>query len=133
MDSINKVIDNLEDYKKNCRKKILNGFTIDQMVKKMSNIIETIAKEPNKDKKMYSNNLDICKELITNRLINIEEKYTWEVREYNSYYGFSVDDVENYKFQIFKDKMWQHKWYRGFIRFLQKTGIMKQLKKLTNM
>lgn len=133
VDSINKVIDNLEDYKKNCRKKILNGFTIDQMVKKMSNIIETIAKEPNKDKKMYSNNLDICKELITNRLINIEEKYTWEVREYNSYYGFSVDDVENYKFQIFKDKMWQHKWYRGFIRFLQKTGIMKQLKKLTNM
>ena len=133
VDSINKIIDNLEDYKKKCRNKILNGFTIDQMVNKMSNIIESTAKEPNKEKKISSNNLDICKELITNRLINIEEKYTWEAREYNSYYGFSADNVDNYKFEIFKDKMWQHKWYRGFIRFLQKTGIMKVLKKLTNM
>ena len=112
VDAINKILANLKKYKQNCRKKILNGFTIDQMVIRMSNILENIAK---------------------NRLINISEKYGWEAKEYNSYFGFSTDDIEGYKFELFKEKMWQHKWYRGIIRFLQKTGIMKQLKKLTNM
>lgn len=133
VDAINKILANLKKYKQNCRKKILNGFTIDQMVIRMSNILENIANEPNKQKKIESDNIDICKELITNRLINISEKYGWEAKEYNSYFGFSIDDIEGYKFELFKEKMWQHKWYRGIIRFLQKTGIMKQLKKLTNM
>lgn len=133
VDAINKILANLKKYKQNCRKKILNGFTIDQMVIRMSNILENIANKPNKQKKIESDNIDICKELITNRLINILEKYGWEAKEYNSYFGFSTDDIEGYKFELFKEKMWQHKWYRGIIRFLQKTGIMKQLKKLTNM
>ena len=133
VDAINKILANLKKYKQNCRKKILNGFTIDQMVIRMSNILENIANKPNKQKKIESDNIDICKELITNRLINISEKYGWEAKEYNSYFGFSIDDIEGYKFELFKEKMWQHKWYRGIIRFLQKTGIMKQLKKLTNM
>ena len=133
VDAINKILANLKKYKQNCRKKILNGFTIDQMVIRMSNILENIADKPNKQKKIESDNIDICKELITNRLINISEKYGWEAKEYNSYFGFSIDDIEGYKFELFKEKMWQHKWYRGIIRFLQKTGIMKQLKKLTNM
>ncbi len=133
VDAINKILANLKKYKQNCRKKILNGFTIDQMVIRMSNILKNIANEPNKQKKIESDNIDICKELITNRLINISEKYGWEAKEYNSYFGFSIDDIEGYKFELFKEKMWQHKWYRGIIRFLQKTGIMKQLKKLTNM
>ena len=133
VDAINKILANLKKYKQNCRKKILNGFTIAQMVIRMSNILENIANKPNKQKKIESDNIDICKELITNRLINISEKYGWEAKEYNSYFGFSIDDIEGYKFELFKEKMWQHKWYRGIIRFLQKTGIMKQLKKLTNM
>ena len=133
VDAINKILANLKKYKQNCRKKILNGFTIDQMVIRMSNILKNIANEPNKQKKIESDNIDICKELITNRLINISEKYGWEAKEYNSYFGFSIDDIEGYKFELFKEKMWQHKWYRGIIRFLQKTGIRKQLKKLTNM
>lgn len=133
VDAINKILANLKKYKQNCRKKILNGFTIDQMVIRMSNILKNIANKPNKQKKIESDNIDICKELITNRLINISEKYGWEAKEYNSYFGFSIDDIEGYKFELFKEKMWQHKWYRGIIRFLQKTGIMKQLKKLTNM
>lgn len=131
--AINKVIANLDDYKKNCREKIINGFTIDQMVIKMSNIIENTVNNPNKEKKLSYNNIDICKELITNRLINIEEKYKWEAKEYNSYYGFSTEDIENYKFELFKEKMWTHKWYRGLIRILQKSGIINAVKKWSNM
>ena len=132
VNAINKVIGNLDTYKKNCRKKILNGFTIDQMVSKMANILENTAKEPNKEKMLLNTNLDICKELITNRLINIKEKYKWEAKEYNSYYGFSTTDADNYKLELFKEKMWTHKWYRGFIRVLQKLGIIKAFKKWKN-
>ena len=130
--AINKVIANIDSYKQNCRQKILNGFTIDQMVNKMSNIIENTVNNPDKQKIIPNSNLDICKELITNRLINIEEKYKWEAKEYNSYYGFSANDIENYKFELFKEKMWTHKWYRGLIRILQKSGIIKAVKKWSN-
>ena len=41
-------LNNIDELKKNCRKKILNGFTLDQMVKKFSKIIDdSIAKEKN--------------------------------------------------------------------------------------
>ncbi len=130
VDAINKILKNLKKYKENCRNKILNGFTIDQMVKNMTEIIENTVKNPNKNKGISINNLDICKELITNKLINIEEKYIWEAKEYNNYYGFSTEETESYKFELFKEKMWQHKWYRGIIRLLQKLGIMKALKKV---
>ena len=133
INAINKVIENLEKYKQNCRKKILNGFTIDQMVVKMTNILKETAQNPNSKKCISNNNIDICKELITNRLIGISDKYVWEAKEYNKFYGYSTDDMQNYKFELFKDKMWQHKWYRGIIKLLQKTGIMKALKKVSNL
>ena len=131
--AINKVISNLDYYKKNCREKILNGFTINQMVTKMSKILENTVNNPNKEKMISSNNIDIAKELITNRLMTIEEKYKWEAKEYNSYYGLSTNDIENYKFELFKEKMWTHSWYRKIIRILQKSGIIKAVKKWSNM
>lgn len=132
IDAINKVLKNLKSYKANCRKRILNGFTIDQMVIKMSSIMENVVKNPNPQKIISDKNIDICKELITNKLLSMSDKTLWEIKQYNNYYGFKTDDAQNYKFEVFKDKMWQHKWYRGIIRLLQKTGIMKLLKKVSN-
>ena len=49
VDKALKTLDNLDNIKKNCRKKILNGFTLNQMVKKFSIIIDdSIEKEKNK-------------------------------------------------------------------------------------
>ncbi len=132
IDAINKVLKNLKTYKANCRKRILNGFTIDQMVIKMSSIMENVVKNPNPQKIISDKNIDICKELITNKLLSMSDKTLWEIKQYNNYYGFKIDDAQNYKFEVFKDKMWQHKWYRGIIRLLQKTGIMKLIKKVSN-
>ena len=132
IDAINKVLKNLKTYKVNCRKRILNGFTIDQMVIKMSSIMENVVKNPNPQKIISDKNIDICKELITNKLLSMSDKTLWEIKQYNNYYGFKIDDAQNYKFEVFKDKMWQHKWYRGIIRLLQKTGIMKLIKKVSN-
>lgn len=128
VDAVNKVIDNLEKYKKECRNRVLHGFTVNQMVKNMTNILQDIVKNPNSNKKME--NMDISKELITNRFIAQEDKYKWLVKEYNNHYGFKEEDSGNYKFEMFKSKMWQHKWYRGIIKGLKKIGLIDFIKKL---
>ena len=128
VDAVNKVIDNLEKYKKECRNRILNGFTVNQMVKNMTNILQDVVKNPNNNKKI--SNMDIAKELITNKFIGQEDKYRWQVKQYNSYYGFKEDDGENYKFEMFKSTMWKYKWYRGLIKCLKKIGIIDFIKKL---
>lgn len=127
--AINKVLNNLNEYKKECRKRILDGFTIDQMVEKMTNIIDNTIKKSNESKIMDINNLDVCKELMTYKFMLNQAKYEWECKDYNKYYGFNIHNGKNYKFELFKEKMWQHKWYRGFIRLLQKVGIMGAIKK----
>ena len=91
----------------------------------ITNEIETPSQEKIENGKALSNVIDICKELITEKLMNIEEKYKWECMQYNKYYGFKESSI---KFQIFKEKMWKHKWYRAFIRILQKMGIIKTIK-----
>ena len=126
--AINKVLNNLKEYKKECRKRILDGFTIDQMVEHMTKIIDETVKNPNKNKMMLNTNSDIGKELITNKFMLGQAKYEWECKEYNNYYGFETSGG-NYKFELFKEKMWQHKWYRGMIKMLQKVGIMGAIKK----
>ena len=127
--AINRILKDLSTYKKECRKRILDGFTIDQMVKNMTKILEDTIDNPNKNKKIDFANIDICKEIITNKFMLNEAKYSWESKEYNNYFGFETIDSKNYKFQLFKEKMWQHKWYRGFIKLLQKIGIMGAIKK----
>ena len=129
VNALNSVLDNLNEYQKHCRERILNGFTIDQMKQNMSEIITSEIETPSQEKiengKALSNVIDICKELITEKLMNIEEKYKWECIQYNKYYGFKESSI---KFQIFKERMWKHKWYRAFIRILQKMGIIKTIK-----
>lgn len=129
VNALNSVLDNLNEYQKHCRERILNGFTIDQMKQNMSEIITSEIETPSQEKiengKALSNVIDICKELITEKLMNIEEKYKWECMQYNQYYGFKESSI---KFQIFKERMWKHKWYRAFIRILQKMGIIKTIK-----
>ena len=52
VDKALKALKNLDALKKNCRKKILEGFTLNHMVKKFSKIIDdSIEKEKNKNKK----------------------------------------------------------------------------------
>ena len=131
VNGINKILDNLDKYKANCRKRILDGFTINQMVVRMNDIIEEIHNNPSKEiienGRGLSNNKSICKELITRYILSAEEKYLWECQEYNRYFGIVR---YNYKFELFKEKMWRSSVYRGFVRILQKIGIMKALKRM---
>lgn len=126
VDCINEVLNNLEFYKSNCRKRIINNFTIKNMIQKMSNILEETAKKPNINKiengKCLLNNLNIGKELITTNLKNDEIEYTWECTEYEkAIYGqaYSMKKM-NYKKEILKEKLWKIPMWRGFIKVVHK-------------
>ncbi len=134
IDAINKVIGNLDNYKENCRKRILNGFTINQMAEKMSEIFINTKNNPNSEKSQngiaLSKMKDITKELIIRYLVTVEAKYKWECAEYNQKHEYKNN---NYKLQLFKDRMWKHAWYRALIKLLQKTKIMNKIKKIRKM
>lgn len=131
VEGVNNIIENLETYKNNCRDRILSGFTISQMVKNMSKEFEKVHDNPNKEKiengKQLEKNMEIVKELVTRGFSSIEPKYSWECESYNNYYGYKE---YNYKMQLFKEKMWKNPMYRGFIKFLQKIGIIGIIKKI---
>lgn len=87
VEGINKVLNNLEYYKKNARNRILNGFTIDNMIENMDKVFEEINKNPNVKKieqaKKMQNSIDITKELITKNCITEQAEYEWLVQNFN--------------------------------------------------
>lgn len=130
--AINRVLKNLEQYKSKCRERILKEFTIDKMIENISNIILDIYKKPNQTNiengNGLSRNLTICKELSCDFLEESNEHYRWQCLQYNSNYYEVNNDLGISKKAIIKERLWTHKLYRGFIKILQKTGIMKVLK-----
>ncbi len=128
VDAINKVLNNLQEYKQNCRQRILDGFTIEHMINKMTNILEETTKNPNQEKikngEGLAKNLVITKELINLHFMTTKEDYGWLCSEYNNKsYGVFVNNAS------LKDKLWSNPLWRFWIRFLQKTGLMSVLKK----
>ena len=87
VEGINKVLNNLDYYKKNARNRILNGFTIDNMVENMDKVFEEINKNPNVQKieqaKNMQNSIDITKELITKNCITEQAEYEWLAQNFN--------------------------------------------------
>ena len=85
--AIEKVIKNLKNYKKNAREKIINGFTIDNMVEKMSNIFEKTVQNPDTNKiengRKLNSNMDLTKELFTRFLISSKSEYDWTSQNFN--------------------------------------------------
>lgn len=128
--AINKVLKNLNTYKNNCRKKISNGFTIDQMSENMTRIFEEIAKNPNVEKiengKSLSRCLDIAKEVINLYYETSKLEYSWLCDEYNREFGLRTSIQRS----ILKERLWKIPLWRKFIEVLQKTGIMKIVKKI---
>ena len=133
---INKIIKNIDKYKKKCRKRVLNGFTIDQMKKNMSNNVLEVFNNPSKEKieagKGLAKNIPITKEIVTLFFQENYDEYSWECIQYNKFYfELSHGDVVT-KFDRVKGVMWKHKWYRGLIKFAQKTGIVRLKDKILN-
>ncbi len=95
--AIEKVLNNLDGYKLNSRNRILNGFTINHMIDRMSTILEETAHNPSNAKSINGSNLssciDICKELNTKYFISFNKEYEWLAEETNKKIDEEVDKV----------------------------------------
>lgn len=123
---IDKVLNNLEKYKENCRKRILDKFTSKNMINKMTEIFEDTYKNPNNEKirngKALNENINLTKELITMNMMNDKIEYSWECTEYEKkVYGraYSLTGL-NYKKELLKEKLWSIPMWRGFVGLVHK-------------
>ena len=124
--AINKVLDNLEEYKVNCRQRIIDNFTIDKMIEKMTAIFEEVKEKPSSLKiengEGLKNNRNLTKELVTINLKNDEVEYKWECLEYErKIYGraYSAEGL-NYKKELLKEKLWKNPLWRSFVKVVHK-------------
>lgn len=132
--AINEVLSNLDSYKEKCRQRILDGFTLNQMNEKMDQTITEIYKNPNKEKiengKGMGRNLDVAKELICYFLEESKEQYSWQCLDYNSNYYELTREMGVTRWSKIKERLWTIPLWRGFIRVLQKLGIINAVKKI---
>ena len=131
VDALEKVMDNLDYYKGNCRDRILNGFTIDQMIVNMSNIFENTVKNPNYEKirqgQELANNIDIAKEMVTKHLVSNKEEYNWLCTQYNK---SNYETAKEYKHRKRIERLWGNPLYRGTFKFCKAIGLVGLIKKL---
>ena len=95
----------------------------------MNNILEEINKKPNKEKIESGKELqkyhELTRELKVKEYAQISPKYQYLCEEYKKEFGY----IDN-RFENFKIRMWNHKWYRGLVKFLKKIGVFGIIKKI---
>lgn len=107
---------NYEEMAKVCRQKVINGFSIKDMVRIMDKEITTLIENGTSVKKeLVIENKELYAQFLV--IFNQVDKRTYGV------------DATNAKFQHLKDKLWTNPMWRAFIGFLQKSGLMKFAKK----
>ena len=92
VDGLQKVYKNIDNYKKACRKRIIDGFTINNMVINMEKEFSKLTKIKHNENNL-SNHTDILKELLNQYLLADKNLYNYLCNEYNkNIYGYdSVD------------------------------------------
>lgn len=110
--------------KDNCREKILNGFTVNNMVKTFEKEFENFAKNGTSINPLCVSNKDLYKQYIV--LYNQVDRRNYFPQEGGN--DFEMASVRNYKISMIKGKLWKNPVYRGFIKFLQAIGVTKLIK-----
>ena len=137
VEALDKIINNLQEYKDNSRSRILNKFTLDKMADNMNkefiNAIKNVNKNKIKNAKKYS---------LINCINKIEDEFLFDVatdvylvREYHKcvYGRYYIDsngkNIFNSKKEILRDKLWQSSLWRKLVNsklwFLLKKVIKK--------
>ena len=108
-----------KNLEKICRAKVVNGFDTRIMIENIENEFDDmIAKGSSIDSSISDN-------------IEFAERYLILFNEYYKQNHSNPDKIEERsRAQKIRDRLWNFALYRGLIKFLQKSGIMKLLKKL---
>ncbi len=116
--AIEDVLDS-KNYEKMCkhgRKKVENEFSITNMVQTFNAEIEKLINNGTKvDKEVVVQNKELYKQYLV--IFNQVDKRSYGI------------DSTNARFQYLKDRLWTNPLWRTFISFLQKSGIMKIVKR----
>ncbi len=122
VDSIERVLKD-KSLKDNCRQKVLEGFTVDKMVEKFEKEFTELVNAGTRIKKESIVNKDLYKRYIV--LYNQVDP--------RQYHPQDIDDIESEKkakLRRLKEILWTNPLWRGFVKFLHKTGLMKLIDKL---
>lgn len=133
--AIEEILENLEKYKMNCRNRIVEKFSINNMVNKMENIFSEVINNPNQAK--IENGLSLTKlgnlpkEFITLHLMNSATEYEWYSREFNLKnvgrdYEFDTEDEK----KAYYEQTLEYKIKHPIVVVLQKLGVYETCKKL---
>lgn len=135
VDAIESILADIDKYKSNCRKKIIEKFTIKNMVSNIENIFESVVKEPSKEKiqtGLYLNKcIDLTKEHIVSYMMLSEKEYEWLTDEFNRK-NVDIDyeyDTENPK-KAYYEQTIEYKIKHAIVVVLQKMGIYELCKKI---
>ena len=123
-EAIEKVLNNSK-LKENCRAKVLNGYTVNHMVETFTKEFEEFAKTRSKINPQSVVNKDLYKQyIVLYNQVDIRNYFPQEGGVYSE-----NESLRRYKITQLKGKLWENPLWRGFIKFLQKTGLMKIIKK----
>lgn len=135
VNGIQKILNNLETYKENCRKRILSGFTIDNMIKKMSDELDEVSTHPNQEKVNNAiglqKNIRITKELIADFLISNRLEYNWMCDKFNkdNIHIMLKYDKKAKKEQFYENTL-EYKIKHPIVVVLRKIGIYDKIKQI---
>jgi len=124
VNAINEVLKD-SSLKGNCRSKILNGYTVNNMVDIFTKDFEEFAKEGSKVNPQSVVNKDLYKQYIV-MYNQLDIRYNFPQEGGGC---ITPDNVRQYKLSQLKGKLWQNPLWRCFIKFLKVTGLIKIIKK----
>ena len=126
VDAIEEILSDINKYKSNCRKRIVEGFTIKNMISNMENIFEETIKNPNSKKIENGKALRLCgdltKEFITSYMMGTTGEYEWLSKEFNAK---NVD--RDYEFE---SKQGKYDYYEQTLEYKIKHPIVVVLRKI---
>lgn len=131
VEAIQELLKDLNKYKQNCREKILEGFTIKNMVSNMEKIFIDTVQVPNKEKVQNGLNLKslkLSKELLISHIMGTALDYEWLVDEFNNK---NVD--RDYRFEkksVCYEHTLEYKIKHPIVIILRKIGIYEFCKKI---
>ena len=67
--------------------------------------------------------------MVSKQLMVQKGEYEWLCYNFNTKFFGNISVDNGYKYSMLKSKLWANPIWRGFVKLLKKTGIMKLIKK----